>query len=77
MENKQIFSSESSWKTNNGTFQMMDVLLAILHPFQQYMYQDDGPVIMKGVCNGTLFTAEKILPQARLEPGNARSAGQR
>ena len=48
MENKQIFSSESSWKTNNGTFQMMDVLLAILHPFQQYMYQDDGPVIMKG-----------------------------
>ena len=39
-------------------------------------YQDDGRVIKKAVCNGTLFTVEKILPQAGLEPRTARSAGQ-
>ena len=24
-------------------------------------YQDDGRMIMKGLCNGTLFTIEKML----------------
>ena len=40
-------------------------------------YQDDGWMIMKTVCNGTPFTVEKISPRAGLEPGTARSVGQR
>ena len=27
-------------------------------------YQDDGRMLMKGLCNPTRFTFEKILPQA-------------
>ena len=32
---------------------------------------------MKGLCNGTPFTVEKISPRAGLELGTARSVGQR
>ena len=35
-------------------------------------YQDDGSVIMKGLCNGTPFTVEKISPRAGLELETAR-----
>ena len=35
-------------------------------------YQDDGRMIMKGLCNGTPFTVEK-----GLELATARSVGQR
>ena len=40
-------------------------------------YQDNGYMIMKAVCNVTLFTVEKISPRVGLEPGTARSVGQR
>ena len=40
-------------------------------------YQDDERMILKAVCNGTLFTVEKILPGAGLKLRTARSAGQR
>ena len=30
-------------------------------------YQDDAWMIMKAVCNGTLFMVEKISPQWRIE----------
>ena len=40
-------------------------------------YQDDGQMIMKGLCNGILFTAEKISPRSGLELWTARSVGQR
>ena len=36
-------------------------------------YQDDGRIIMRGVCNGTPFTAEKNSHRARPEPGKASS----
>ena len=39
--------------------------------------QDDGRLIMKGLLNGTPFMVEKISPRAGLEPGTARSVGQR
>ena len=39
-------------------------------------YQDDERLVMKGLCNGTLSTVEKISPQAGLEPTTARSVGQ-
>ena len=32
-------------------------------------YQDDGNLIMKAVCNGTMFTVEKISPRAGIELG--------
>ena len=32
---------------------------------------------MKAVCNGIPSTVEKISPRAGLEPGTARSVGQR
>ena len=38
-------------------------------------YQDDGQMIMTGLCNGKLFTAEKISPRTGLELGTARSVG--
>ena len=38
-------------------------------------YQDDGRLIMKGLCNGSPFTVEKISPPAGIELG--RSVGQR
>ena len=40
-------------------------------------YQDNERLIMKGLCNGTLFTVEKILPRAGLELATVRSVGQR
>ena len=40
-------------------------------------YRDDWRMIMKGLCNGTPFTIEKISPRAGLELGTARSVGQR
>ena len=40
-------------------------------------YQDDGWMIMKGLCNETPFTLEMISPRAGLEPETARSVGQR
>ena len=40
-------------------------------------HQNDGWMIMKGLCNGTLFAVEKISPPAGLEFGTARSVGQR
>ena len=30
-------------------------------------YQDDGRLIMKAMCNGTLFTVKKISPRGRIE----------
>ena len=33
-------------------------------------YEDDGQMIMKGLCNGSPFTAERSSPQMGLEPGN-------
>ena len=33
------------------------------------LYQDDGRLIMKGLCNGTPFTVENISPQAGIELG--------
>ena len=38
-------------------------------------YKDDDRLIMKGVCNGTQFTIEKISPRAELEFEDARSVG--
>ena len=40
-------------------------------------YQDNERLIMKAVCNRTLFTVEKILPRAGLKLVTARSVGQR
>ena len=31
--------------------------------------QDDGQVLKEAVCNGTLFTVEKVSPQAGLKLG--------
>ena len=48
---------------------------SILTVFQSY--QDDGRMIMKGCVQWTPFTLEKISPRAGIEPGTARSLGQR
>ena len=40
-------------------------------------YQADERFIMKAVCYGTPITVEKILPQAGIYLGTARSVGQR
>ena len=47
----------------------MDGWLVIQHPFYNFsLYQDHGWVQWKAVCNGTLFTIEKIPA-----PGGART----
>ena len=39
-------------------------------------YKDNEKLIMKGLCNGTPFTIEKISSLAGLELGTTRSVGQ-
>ena len=41
--------------------------MSITTVFQSY--QDSGWIIMKGLCYGTPFMVEKMLPQVGLEPG--------
>ena len=41
--------------------------MSITTVFQSY--QDNGRIIMKGLCSGTPFTVEKMLPEVGLEPG--------
>ena len=43
--------------------------------FQSYL--DDGQMIMKSCMQGNPFTVKKFSPPARIEPGTARSVGQR
>ena len=57
----------------------MDGWLATLLPFQQYFshIRTMGGWKWKDVCIGTPYTVEKISPRARIDPGTARSVGQR
>ena len=48
------------WMTSNST--------SFSTVFQSY--QDDGKLIMKGLCNGAPLTVEKILPSAGIELGS-------
>ena len=56
----------------------MDELFAILHHFSIVIQscQDDLLMIMKGCVQWNLFTVEKIMPQAGLQSGTAKSVGQ-
>ena len=55
----------------------MDWWIAILCPFQHYVSQDDGRMIMKGCVQLNPVYGWEISPPARLELGTARSVGQR
>ena len=65
-EDRMLNIENSDQTTPLRTDGWMSSFYVLFNSFQSY--QDDLGMIMKTVCNGTLFTVGKSLPQAGLKP---------